>query len=338
MTSLIERYVSAATDSVPEGQRAEIRAEIRAAIDEMVDRRIENGEPASASVGAALEELGDPRDLARQYNDAPQYLIGPGWYPLYIEVLKRVVPIALVAIAVISMVVNVAEGDSGLISILLDAAGSAVWGALQFFFWTTLGFVIAERTTGEAPSFSRKERWTVEDLPKLTTPRQIGLGETIGTVLTLVVLGVLLIVQQVRGVGALLFGDIDGDWEGLPLISPDLGPGWTAGFAIIVAVSVAVALAGYLERSYTLRIVVLTAIENVLWVAYIVALAASEPIFNPEFARRISDSGGEWWAAGGQANRIAAIVIIAYSAWDIWDAWSRYRGNRSVSEMASMAA
>jgi hypothetical protein len=285
-----------------------------------------------------LEELGDPRELARQYHDAPRYLIGPRWYPLYVEVLKRVLPIAVAVIAVISMVVDIAEDDSGLIPILLGAAGSAFWGALQFFFWTTLGFAVAERTAADAPSFGRRDRWTVDDLPTSTTPRQIGLGETVGTVLTLVVLGVLLIVQQSRGVGGLIFGDIGGDWESLPLINPNLGTGWVVGFAVLVAASVTVAIAGYLERAYTLRLVVLTAIENALWVGYILALAASEPIFNPEFARRVSDDGGNWWAAGDQANRIVAIAIIAYSVWDVWEAWSRHRGNRNISEMSAMAA
>jgi hypothetical protein len=336
MSSLIERYIGVATDAVPEGQRSEVRAEVRTAIDEMVDQRIENGEPESTAVRAALEELGDPRRLAELYRDNPQYLIGPGWFPLYIEVLKRVLPVGLAVVAVIAMA-KIATDDVGLIEAIPSGFGSAFEVGVQVLLWITVGFAIAERTIGPNPGADREEAWTVEDLPEASDPRQIGIGETVGTVLTLLVLGALVIIQQYRGIGFFLRSD-DGDWDSIPLFNPDLGTGWTVGFAMVIATSVIVAIAGYLERAYTLRLVVLTVVENVLWVGYIVALAASQPIFNPEFARRISDDGSDWWAAGGQANLIVVIVIIAYSLWDVWEAWSRYRGNRTISEMAALAA
>lgn len=338
MSSLIERYVGVATDAVPESQRAEVRTEIRAAINEMVDQRLENGEPESVAVREALEELGDPRNLAQQYRDNPRYLIGPGWFPLYVEVLKRVLPIGFAIVAVVAMVAQISTDDVSLIEAIPGGIGPAFEIGVQILLWVTVGFVIAERTVGPHPGADRKKPWTVDDLPEPAAPRQIGLGETVGTVLTMLVLGALVIVQQSRGVGFFVFGDDGGDWGSIPLINPDLGAGWVVGFTVVIVVSVIVAIAGYLEREYSFRLVLLTAIENVLWVGYILALAAAEPIFNPEFAQRVSDGGGNWWAAGDQANRIVAIVIIAYSVWDVWEAWTRHRGNRNISQMAAMAA
>jgi hypothetical protein len=203
--------------------------------------------------------------------------------------------------------------------------------------WITVGFFIAERTIGVHPDADRERAWTVDDLSEASDSRQIGLGETVGTVLTQVVLGALIIVQQYWGVGFFIFADDAGDWDNIPLFNPDLGTGWIIGLAVVIAVSVIVAIAGYLERAYTFRLVVMKAVENALSVGYFLALSASEPIFNPEFARRVSDND-DWWAAGDQANRIVAIVIIAYALWDLWEAWYRYRGNRNISEMTAMAA
>lgn len=338
MSSLIERYVGAAANALPEGQRAEVRKEIRAAIDEMVELRIENGEPENAAVRAALEELGDPRQLAQQYRDTPQYLIGPGWFPLYVEVLKRVLPIGIAVIAVIGMVAKIASDDASLPEGIATGVGSAVEIGIQVLLWITVGFVIAERAIGPHPGADRDKAWTIDDLPAAPDNRQIGLGETVGTVLTLLVMGALVIIQQAQGVGFFIIADDTDSWDSIPLINPDLGTGWVIGFGLVLAASIFVAIAGYLERAYTFRLVVLTAVENALWVGYILALAASEPIFNPGFARRISDEGGSWWAAGDQANRIVAVVIIAYSVWDVWEAWNRYRGNRNVSDMVAIAA
>lgn len=337
MSSLIERYVGAAASALPEDQRTEVRKEIRAAIDEMVELRIENGQSETVAVRAALEELGDPRQFAQQYRDTPQYLIGPGWFPLYVEVLKRVLPIGLAVVGVIAMVAKIATDDASLPEGIAAGVGSAVEIGLQVLLWITVGFVIAERAIGPHPGADRERAWTVDDLPAAPDNRQIGLGETVGTVLTLLVMGALVIIQQVRGVGFFIFADDAGSWDNIPLINQDLGTGWIAGFGVVIVASIIVAIAGYLERAYTLRLVVLTVIENALWVGYILALAASEPIVNPAFADRVSD-GGDWWTAGNQANQIVAVVIIAYALWDIWEAWSRYRGNRNVSEMAALAA
>jgi hypothetical protein len=337
VSSLIERYVGAAANALPEGQRTEVRKEIRAAIDEMVELRIENGQPEPLAVRAALEELGDPRQFAQQYRDTPQYLIGPGWFPLYVEVLKRVLPIGLAVVGVIAMVAKIATDEASLPEGIAVGVGSAVEIGLQVLLWITVGFVIAERAIGPHPGADREKAWTVDDLPAAPDNRQIGFGETVGTVLTLLVMGALVIIQQVRGVGFFIFADDAGSWDNIPLINPDLGTGWIAGFAVVIVASILVAIAGYLERAYTFRLVVLKVVENALWVGYIVALAASEPILNPAFAERVSD-GGDWWTAGNQANQIVAVVIIAYALWDIWEAWNRYRGNRNVSEMAALAA
>jgi hypothetical protein len=338
VSSLIERYVRVATDSVPEGQRAEVRTEIRAAVDEMVEQRLENGEPELVATRSALEELGDPRRLADQYRDTPQYLIGPGWFPLYIDVLKRVLPIGVAVVAVIAMVAKIATDDANLADVVGAGVGSAIDIGLQVLLWITVGFFIAERTVGPHPGADRGRAWSVDDLPEGADPRQIGLGETVGTVLTLVILGALVIFQHYRGVGFFIFADDSGDWENIPLINPDLGMGWVVGFVVVIAASVIVAIAGYLGRSYTRRLVMLTVIENVLWVGYILAVAASEVIVNPVFARRVSDGDGDWWLAGNEANWIVAIVFVAYSVWDVWEAWNRHRGTRTISEISARVA
>lgn len=328
MNDLIERYVEAAAAFVPERQRQDVRNEIRNAIDEMVEPRIDAGEREDAAVRATLESLGDPRGMAMRYVDNPPYLIGPGWFPLYMDVLKRLLPAAVAIVLVISSLAELIESDTSVGDAVLSGFGTA-WGVgVAVLLWTTIGFVIAERTLGTFPGAGKDEPWSVDDLPELAVPRHIGLGETVGAVLVSLVFGILVIVQQNRGIGVFIRGD-DHDWSDNSLINPDLSTGWTVAFLAVLTFSVIVPVIGYLGRTYNARYLAFTVIENIAWIVFIVALAISVPIFNQDLMQRLNGDDPERWLANSQANWGVALVFIAWSLWEIWDAWSSYRQHRT---------
>lgn len=336
MTQLIERYVTAALNRIPEDRRADVGRDIRGAIDEMVTPRVENGEPEETAVRAVLTELGDPAVLAASYHEQKRYLIGPGWYPAYIEVMKRVLTIAVPVIAVLAMIVTLASSDGDLAEALESGIGAVFGVGIQVLFWVTLGFVIAERTSGmERPSMTG-EAWTVDDLPEQPAQgRQIGLGDTLLSVITSVVFGALVFAQWNNGIGAFARG-LDDSYKHLPLLNPDLGAGWVVGFYALLAVSIGTAIVQHITGYWTRPMVMLTVIDSALWAIYVIALASTQQIFNAELAERIDiDTDADWWSAGGSANWIAALVIIAISAWDIWEAW---KGSRELERQRSFRA
>jgi uncharacterized membrane protein (Fun14 family) len=328
MNELIERYVAAALEPVPEKQRAEVRAEIQGAISEMVDQRIEAGEPEDAAVRAALTELGDPASLAKSYSDGQQYLIGPGWYPTYIKALKVVSSVVLPIVAVVTMLETLGEDGGGMTDAIGGAVESVIWAAAMVLLWTTVGFVIAERVEGPRGLGQRDRTWSVGDLPAAMGPRQITLKDVAPSLIALVAFGALAILQSSRDVGFFVRGDFADSYDHLPAINPDLGAGWAIGFFALLALSMVVEVVKYMVGSWTRPVVLAVAAEAVLWIAYVGILARSEAIFNPELAQRIEDVDADWWVAGGTANSIAAVIVIAVSLWDIWEAWQGHRKYR----------
>lgn len=120
------------------------------------------------------------------------------------------------------------------------------------------------------------------------------------------------------------------------LVNPDLGTGWQVGFFALIVLSIAVEIATYMRGVWTRPMLALTAVESALWIGYIVALAMSEPIINPELARRFGGESG-WWKTGGQANSFIAIVIVAITIWELWEAWRGHREYRMANGQMTVA-
>ncbi|MGP0584460.1 HAAS signaling domain-containing protein [Paenibacillus timonensis] len=166
-SELIELYIYEVTRRLPEQSRGDIALELRSTIEDMLPE--DYGE---AEVKEALSQLGDPAALAAQYRDQPAYLIGPRYFDSYVQVMKMVIPIAVV-IALLSLIANQIITYSGEVApvdaaaSLLSKAIEAVLGiGIQTVFWITLVFVILERTgTGkELPLNGKFKAWTPDDL------------------------------------------------------------------------------------------------------------------------------------------------------------------------------
>lgn len=324
MTMLVERYLGAALEHVSSSQRDDTEREIRAAIDEMVELRVAEGESETDATEHALNELGDPRELAASYTvDRPRHLIGPGWYPRYIALLRQLLTILLPVIAVVSLLAAIGVDDKNVADAIGDAVGSVSMAIIQVGFWVTLGFAIAERVAGPGGPQAGEKRWTVADLPDEPRSRQIRIGDVAPDVIAMAVVAVLAIVTFTDGVGFLVRGVAE-SIDGIPLINPDLGAGWVGGFFALVAISILAPIARYLRGFWTRPMFLLEVASSALWIIYIVALASSAAIVNPEFVERV-DAGSTSGEAGGTANIMVAVVVIAISLQTAWEAWTRHR-------------
>lgn len=330
MNTLVERYLAVVLDRIPERTRTDVGTEVRGAIAEMVDQRVMNGEPEDVAVRSALNELGDPGRLAVAYGDRPAYLIGPGWYPAYIEVLKRVLAAAVAITVVVSMMVSLALAESDIGDAIAGALEGGYNVAVQVLLWVTLGFAVVERTSIPAPGLGSR-RWTVEDLPVSGSDRQITRGDALPTLVALGILGTLLVVQHVRGIGLFSGGNADDSVAVLPLINPDLGIGWITGFVVLLLLSITTAILGWQEGFWTRAVTALTIADAVLWIAFAAALAWSHPIINPALVAEFDSGNPDRWATGGAANLIALIAVASVA---LPDAWGAYRGHREYVRIA----
>ncbi len=199
--NLIERYLNAVAEHLPEETREDVKKELRANIEDMLPDN-----PAEEDVRKVLEQLGNPVRLADEYRQTKRYLIGPSLYDSYISILKLVIGIAVIVFSFIWVIGNTANPAVDIAKAPVDfianfisgIIGAAFNGALQAFLWVTVVFVVLERVglrEGQLP-FGKKG-WSVDDLPEVTLSDKgrIGRGETVVGLIFSVAFTALLVFQ-----------------------------------------------------------------------------------------------------------------------------------------------
>lgn len=102
---LINRYIYAVTQKLPESQRADIEKELQGLVEDMLEDRGVGVETASLEeVEQVLLELGPPGEMAARYRGRERYLIGPGLINSYWSVLKIVLYSIAVALGIVYII------------------------------------------------------------------------------------------------------------------------------------------------------------------------------------------------------------------------------------------
>lgn len=197
--TLIERYIDAVADRLPEKLQADVKLELQSNILDMLP-----DEPDEEDIRRVLEAMGDPAELALQYSPAKRYLIGPAVYDRYIEVLKLVLGIVAITFTVLISLdwmldnagaYNAAESVA---SYIAGTLGGVIEGLLQAALWVTVIFVVLERKNvmGGSP-FPKTKPWRIENLPSLPlSPKgKISRGKTIASICATIFLTFLLLTR-----------------------------------------------------------------------------------------------------------------------------------------------
>jgi hypothetical protein len=230
MTSLTERYLAATLRGIPEKQRPDVERELRSSIADAVEDRVAVGEDRAAAETAVLEELGNPTRLAAGMTGRPLYLIGPELFLVYRHVLLLLLGIVVPVVGVVEAAVEIG-GGAGIGAALLAGIGGALSVGVHVAFWVTLAFAIVERVDSATwQSTELKEitaPWKVEHLPELPSSGAVGVGETVGEIVTLgLTIGALLYLRGWSWV-------TDASGEPIALLDPAL---WDFWFPALIAV------------------------------------------------------------------------------------------------------
>ncbi|WP_314505342.1 permease prefix domain 1-containing protein [uncultured Microbacterium sp.] len=308
-TTLTDRYVTAAMRTVPEKQRDDLGAELRASIADQVDGRMENGEHHAAAERAVLTELGDPDKLAAGYTDRPLHLIGPKYYLEWWRLLKLLLWIVLPAAAFGIALAETLEGQP-IGSIIGGVVVTLISVAVHLCFWTTLVFVIVERTGARAGSFTE---WSVDQLPE---PRQRGVGFA-----DLIVSLVFLALAAGAVIWDLTIGfvpaSVSGAGEPLPFLNPALWPWWIAGLFVLMALEATLAVVVYLIGRWTPALAVANAVLALAFAVPALLLLSQGQLLNPQFFPTVVGAGGAEVAA--IVNVVFGFGIVLIAVWDIID-------------------
>ena len=162
MTTLTDRYVWAATRSLPESQRTDSSASCASASATRPTPWSRRGARPPTPSAMALVELGDPAALAASYVDRPLQLIGPRYYLTWWRLLKLLYSVVLpIAVAAVLLAQLLSGADVG--EVIGSAVGVGLSLAVHLGFWTTLAFAVLERSPGKGADLA----WTPDMLPQL---------------------------------------------------------------------------------------------------------------------------------------------------------------------------
>lgn len=315
--TLTERYIAATVKSLRPDAQDDVRAELDASIADAIEARLEAGESPTDAERAVLTQLGDPGILAAGYAERPLHLIGPRFYLTWWRLLKlllMIVPVCVLVAAALGQTIAGAPVGEIIASAIVATGGTII----HICFWTTLVFVVLERT-GSSTSI---DKWDVDQLPELTENGP-GRNELIGS---LVFLGL--------AVGALVWDRLRGfiPAETLPILNPDLWP-WSIGLLLLLIAAEAVfAIVIFRRGGWTVGVAVVNTILALAFLAWVLVLLLRGELVNPDFLAYAVTAGGDGFAAGdaeasgeGGIMRILAVVlgfgVAAGVVWDIADGW-----------------
>jgi len=304
-TTLTDRYVWAATRSVPDGQRADLERELRERIGDATDALVQTGRTTADAERMALVELGDPAALAASYVDRPLQLIGPRYFLTWWRLEKLLYSVALpLTVAAVLFAKLISGADLG--AAIGDAVVVGFSLAVHLGFWPTLAFAVLERTPGRSADL----QWTPDLLPQLPEVGRPGRrGELIGSLVFLGIFAVAIVWQQF---GVIFIG---GERQAIPLLNPDLWSFWIPYFLVLIVLEMLFAVAIY-AWGWNWWLAVANLVLNVAFVVPALWLFTTGQLVNPE---ALDVMGWPWGDAGRVIVPILVFTVIGVAAWDVID-------------------
>lgn len=281
---MIDRYVNAVADRLPEDTREDVAKELRTNIEDMLP-----DDASESDVRKVLEELGNPVKLSNEYRQVKRYLIGPAMYDSYISILKLVIGIAVIVFAFLALAGIITQPadtsdlvrlSSNFVSVLITAA---VEGAAQAFIWVTVVFAILERTgvsEGKLP-FS-KQKWSIDDLPPvyISAKGRIRRGEAIVSLVFTVLFTSLVLFRPE------LFGWFKSGKNGIVLIAPVFD---IARLQIYIPIIILLAVFQFslsiyklVTRHWNLPLAIANTVNNLAASILIYFMFSDRSLFNPD--------------------------------------------------------
>jgi hypothetical protein len=210
---------------------------------------------------------------------------------------------------VVALTVSTVQAFTGTapLEVLLDGLGLLVVVAFQVMLWTTLGFAIAEHTG--AREIPDRRPWRVADLPERAAPR-VTLGETVGTVLGLLV-GIAVLVWQQSG------ARVSDSGAGVPLLDPDLWSFWLPALLVLMSAGVVLQLLAHARGRWTPLLAGLRIAGDVVFGVVGIALLLTHQVLNPAFFAELGQA--DWADPGSPLTQGIAWVVGVGVVVDIVD-------------------
>ena len=285
---MIDLYIQEVTRRLPDKKREDIALELRSTIEDMLPDDF-----TEQDIMSALAKLGNPAKLASGYLDRPMHLIGPQFFGIYINLLKMIVPIA-VMITLISIIANNIvsfTGEEAVLNVILDIIGVGIWqmlsATIQVWFWLTLVFAIIERIDmkDQKPIIEGMKEWTPEDLKEVT---YIAKEKAISKVEVFVGLLWTAIWVTVYFYASSIVGIYEKGGDGLVFITPTFNHEVLLSYwpfiVILVALEIAIAIWKLTSRQWTIKLAILNVTYQLATTIVFIMILCNPNLFRPEFS------------------------------------------------------
>ena len=320
---MIDRYVYAVTERLPQDTREDVSLELRANIEDMLP-----DDPTESDVYAILEKLGNPANLANEYSQQKRYLIGPNMYDSYFSVLKLVIGIVasvFVSLTLLEWVFTPPmEGNFAQIStrFFIDILGALIDGVLQGSLWVTLTFVVLERSgVNEGAIPFVKKKWTPDDLAAMpvSKARKISRIETVFSMFCTVFFTALLYFNPLL-IGIYTKGD-----SGLTLMEPLFVVERLRSYMVVILIFAIIQLCifiwKFIAMQWSYPLAIANAAHNIALSILVFVMVSDTSLFNAELLSKISsftethltEITSTWFR---NSLWISVAVFIAISLWD----------------------
>ncbi len=291
--SLIERYILAVTESLPEDIRYDVAEELRSNIGDMLSENANEGE-----IREVLEKLGNPKKLAQEYNPTKRYLIGPALYDSYFSVLKTVISIVVTVVLCITVLDWVFKGSVDLNQVELwkklfaDSIEAAFSGGLQAALWVTVVFAILERSgVSENQLPFAKKKWSLDELPTAPVSKKAVIsraGTIIAMFFTILFAALLYLKPQLIAV----YINDPAKTEAIPLFSTDRLRIYIPLVLLLALVQLCVSAWKFIQRRWTIPLAVADTVQNIAGGLLVIVMFNDRQLFNRDFFNKIADMVG----------------------------------------------
>jgi hypothetical protein len=270
--SLTDRYVWAVLRSIPEPKRADIENELRASIADDIDARVANGESEADAELAVLRDLGEPARLAAGYAGRPLALIGPALYVDYVKLLRLLLVIVLPC-ATVAVLLAQLLGGAGVGEVFGATVATVIGVGVHLCFWTTLLFVVLERTGSKAPLAP----FDPALLPAVPAKGATTASDLIGSVLFLVFTVGAILWQQNSSV----FVDAAGD--PIPVLDPALWSFWLPYFIALAVLTFVHGVVLFQVGRWSLPLAIANVVLNLATAVPLIGLILTGGLYNEPF-------------------------------------------------------
>ena len=321
---MVDRYIYAVTQKLPREQREDIAGELYGLIEDMLEERIQGGKRTNEDVEEVLMELGNPKHLAQKYRGTPKYLIGPEIFDSYILVLKIVI-VSLAAVIGAGFIIKTILEPVSILDHFIELIVSLVTATPAAFGWTTLGFALGEYFGGlNAKDLSFEKEWKPVDLPPIPDgKRQIKRSEPmigIGFYTFLI----MVFAFSVEYFGVWIFHD---EFSGvIPFLNSETSGSYLFFIILILGFGIIKESLKLIFGKWTLKLVLFTAIVNLISIVTVVIMINGPAFWNPDFMIQLTEAG--LVSRGSEAYKVVSKIWEGATYWIlvllviglIWDA------------------